>query len=285
MKVDRSKSDTLKVLPFLRWAGSKKQHIPRLSLFWSSKYTRYVEPFAGSAVLFFHIQPKSALLGDINKELISTLRTVRSHPTRVSRAVSLMPKGKRHYSEMRETDPASMGSIMRAARFIYLNRYCFNGLYRTNTKGEFNVPYGGGRSGAVPTKEQLNNCAKLLRRAKLVSWDFRKTLAKAKKGDFIYLDPPYAVGNRRVFVEYGGKPFAGKDITALGKLLGKISKRGVKFVLSYADCSEAREAFSKWNMRRMRTRRSVAGFLGARRNHYELCVTNLRRRASRRSAK
>jgi DNA adenine methylase len=281
MKEDKSESGHTKVLPFLRWAGSKKQHVPRLSLFWSDKYSRYVEPFAGSAVLFFHINPKRALLGDINKELISTLKTVRSHPTRVSHVVSSIPKGKKHYNELRETDPATLGPIMRAARFIYLNRYCFNGLYRTNSKGEFNVPYGGGKTGALPSAEQLRNSARLLKRAKLVSWDFRRTLERVRKGDFVYLDPPYAVGNRRVFVEYGAKPFTLKDVTALGKLLRRISRKGAKFVLSYADCSEAREAFSKWKVRRIRTRRSVAGFLGARRDHYELCVTNLRAKISK----
>ncbi|OQW29913.1 MAG: hypothetical protein A4E19_11205 [Nitrospira sp. SG-bin1] len=284
MKEDQTKIDTSTVPPFLRWAGSKKQHIPRLSQFWSPKYTRYVEPFAGSAALFFHIQPKRALLGDINDELITTLKTVRLSPTGVSHALSSMPKGKLYYNEMRETDPASLGSIMRAARFIYLNRFCFNGLYRTNSKGKFNVPYGGVKSGSIPSSEQLKKCAALLHRAELVSWDFRKTLAKAKKGDFVYLDPPYAVGNRRVFVEYGKQLFSEKDIKALRRILERISKKGVKFVLSYADCSEARKEFSKWSMRRMRTRRSVAGFLGARRNHYELCVTNLRPKVWRTSS-
>ena len=275
MKIEQSNHASPKASAFLRWAGSKKQHLPLLKSFWSDKFSRYVEPFAGSAVLFFYLNPPRALLGDINKELISTLETVRARPGLVHRALSSIPKGREHYNDIRSIDPTSLKPIRRAARFIYLNRYCFNGLYRTNLKGEFNVPYGGEKSGLLPSSAQLKNSAKVLKRATLMPSDFRITLRKVRKGDFVYLDPPYAVANRRVFVEYGAKHFTVSDIEVLGRYLRKINRKGAKFVLSYADCSEARNAFSKWRVRRILTRRSVAGFLGARRNQYELCVTNV----------
>lgn len=263
-------------LPFLRWAGSKRQHLSLLKSFWSDNFSRYVEPFAGSAALFFSINPNRALLGDINKELISTLKTVRKNPSRVSKALASIPKGPTHYIRIRKVKPASLPPIRRAARFIYLNRYCFNGLYRTNSKGEFNVPYGGEKSGALPTRKHLKDSAKCLKGATLMCADFRKTIKKVRKGDFVYLDPPYAVSNRRVFVEYAAKPFSVSDIAVLKKLLKGIHKKGATFVLSYAYCSEAKKAFSGWTARRILTRRSVAGFHGARRNQYELCVTNFR---------
>jgi DNA adenine methylase len=263
-------------LPFLRWAGSKKQHLPLLKSFWSDSFSRYVEPFAGSAVLFFSISPNRALLGDINKELIATFKAIRDHPSRVHRTLVSIPKGRSHYKKVRKVKPASLRSIKRAARFIYLNRYCFNGLYRTNSKGEFNVPYGGKRSGTIPTLDHLKNSAACLKRATLMCADFRKTIQKVRKGDFVYLDPPYAVSNRRVFVEYAAKPFSVSDLAVLKRLLTRIDKKGATFVLSYAYCDEARKAFSSWQARRILTRRSVAGFHGARRNQYELCVTNYR---------
>lgn len=275
MKPSHATIALCKPTPFLRWAGSKKQHLPLLKSFWSDKFSRYVEPFAGSAVLFFDINPRCALLGDINKDLIGTLKAVRSHPALVHRALSSFPKGREHYNAIRSIDPISLEPIKRAARFIYLNRYCFNGLYRTNLKGEFNVPYGGDKSGKLPSSLQLKISAEALKRATLIPADFRVTLAKVKKSDFVYLDPPYAVANRRVFVEYGAKHFNASDIVALGRLLSEIDQKGATFVLSYADCSEARQSFSGWRMRRILTRRSVAGFLGARRNQYELCVTNV----------
>jgi DNA adenine methylase len=246
-----------------------------LKSFWSSKFSRYVEPFAGSSVLFFNLRPSRALLGDINNELISTYESIKKHPTRVHRILASIPKGRIQYNKLRKVNPYSLRPTKRAARFIYLNRYCFNGLYRTNLKGEFNVPYGGNKSGTLPTREHLLNSAQHLKRATLLCSDFRNTLAKVRKGDFVYLDPPYAVSNRRMFKEYAAKHFSISDIAVLGGLLKQIDQKGASFVLSYADCSEARMAFAEWRVRRILTRRSVAGFHGARRNHYELCVTNI----------
>jgi DNA adenine methylase len=263
--------------PFLRWAGSKRQQLTFLRSFWSDDFSRYVEPFAGSAALFFNIGPRRALLGDINRELISTLQTVRETPGRVHKVLADIPKGPFQYGLVRKINPDSLSPIKRAARFIYLNRYCFNGLYRTNSHGEFNVPYGGAKAGPLPTRGHLQSAARRLKHATLMCADFRKTLARVRKGDFVYLDPPYAVSNRRVFVEYAAKPFSVSDIAVVGKILKDIDRIGATFVLSYADCSEARRAFSMWRVSRILTRRSVAGFLGARRNHYELCVTNSQR--------
>ena len=276
MRSDRANRSHPPVLPFLRWAGSKRQHLSLLKSFWSDNFSRYVEPFAGSAALFFNISPRHALLGDINKDLIATFKTVRDHPTRVYKALASIPKGRSNYQKVRNVNPATLRSINRAARFIYLNRYCFNGLYRTNSNGDFNVPYGGKKSGPIPALEHLKNSAACLKCAKLTCADFRKTLSRVRKGDFVYLDPPYAVSNRRVFVEYAAKPFSVSDISVLGRLLTLIERKGATFVLSYADCSEARHAFSNWKVRRILTRRNVAGFSGARRNQYELCVTNFR---------
>ena len=277
MKTNQAHLSHSEAVPFLRWAGSKRQHLPLLRSFWSDNFSRYVEPFAGSAALFFNISPSRALLGDVNKELVTTFKTVRDNPGRVYKALASIPKGRSHYNELREVNPGSLPPIKRAARFIYLNRYCFNGLYRTNFKGEFNVPYGGEKSGVLPTREHLKSSAKRLKLATLICADFRKTIAKVRKGDFVYLDPPYAVSNRRVFVEYAANPFSVSDIATLGRLLKRIDRKGVTFVLSYADCPEARRTFSKWQIKRILTRRSIAGFLGARRNQYELCVTNCRR--------
>lgn len=278
MSPNHAQGSPSEALPFLRWAGSKKQHLPFLQSFWSSRFSRYIEPFAGSAVLFFHLKPRHAILGDINKDLIETFKTVRAHPSRVHKALQSLPKGRNYYYKVRKINPSTLKPIARAARFIYLNRFCFNGLYRTNSKGHFNVPYGAFKSGALPTAQHLRSSAKQLKSATLRCADFRQTLAAVRKGDFIYLDPPYAVSTRRVFVEYSAKPFLVSDIADLETILERIDKSGATFVLSYADCPEARKAFAKWRTTRVLTRRNVAGFLGARKKEYELCVTNARLR-------
>jgi DNA adenine methylase len=168
-----------------------------------------------------------------------------------------------------------MDEATAAARFLYLNRFCFNGLYRTNRQGRFNVPYGAPKNDNLPNLSQLRSCSRLLARACLVDKDFRITLSMVKKGDFVYLDPPYAMSRRRVFVEYGKSPFSDRDLSHLTALLADIDRRGAVFVLSYADSREAREHFGKWKRRKFAVRRNVAGFSGARRNHYEIFVSNI----------
>src|SRR5262245_30218265 len=126
----------------IRWAGSKTQLLPSLRKFWGSEYQRYIEPFAGSASLFFDIKPANALLGDLNWELISALQALKRDAELVLQCLLRLPRGRRSYYRIRKQDPAILSPAERSARFFYLNRFCFNGLYRTNLKGQFNVPYG-----------------------------------------------------------------------------------------------------------------------------------------------
>src|SRR5713226_3861706 len=128
--------------PLLRWAGSKRQILPILAKYWNDGFNRYVEPFVGSACLFFHLGPPAALLGDINDELLGTYRYVRFRYSEVSNLLHKMRKGEREYYKIRALKANQLSPAKRAARFIYLNRYCFNGLYRTNGNGSFNVPFG-----------------------------------------------------------------------------------------------------------------------------------------------
>jgi len=259
----------------VRWAGSKRKLLPVLMPYWNSKkFKRYVEPFAGSACLFFELNPKAALLGDLNTELISTYKSVRRDPDLVLECFKRLPKGEKNYYRIREIDPASLSDFDRAARFLYLNRWCFNGLYRTNKAGKFNVPYGGRHKISQLDEETLFRSSKTLKGATLVNADFEKTIARAKKGDFYYMDPPYVVESRRVFAEYLPGTFISKDLERLGKMVEKLDKKGVHFLVSYADCALIRRLFKKWHIQRIWTRRNIAGFSGSRRGTYELLISN-----------
>src|SRR5712664_3922142 len=174
--------------PFLRWAGSKRQILPILGRYCKGGFTRYVEPFAGSACLFFYLAPRAALLGDINAELLSTYKYIRYRPAEVSKFLQKLRKGERQYYKIRSLQPERLSPARRAARFIYLNRFCFNGLYRTNQEGDFNVPYGGRGSGSLPSAGVLKRASELLRRAALVKGDFENVLDEVKQGDFVYMD-------------------------------------------------------------------------------------------------
>jgi DNA adenine methylase len=201
---------------------------------------------------------------------------VRRDPIAVHHELLTHPKGKRHYYHVRGADPGTMSAAAKAARFIYLNRFCFNGLYRTNLDGRFNVPYSPSRTGQLPSMDNLQAVARLLKRATLYCADFAVTLQHVSEGDFVYLDPPFAVGSRRVFKEYGPDPFSGQDLTRLGGCLDSLHERGALFLVSYALCSEALAVFRKWTMRRVVVARNIAGFAQHRRRAVELLVSNIR---------
>ena len=158
--------------PFLRWAGSKRKQIPRLREFWKTSYSRYVEPFAGSACFFLDIQPTKALISDKNAGLIETYEVVRDDAEAVYDRVVAIPRENMRYYAERSKNPARMSRFNRAVRFIYLNRNCFNGIYRTNRAGRFNVPFATSRAGAFVTREEFVSAAKLLQRATFRSCDF-----------------------------------------------------------------------------------------------------------------
>jgi DNA adenine methylase len=181
------------------------------------------------------------------------------------------------YLSLRATDPTPLPRFDRAVRFFYLNRFCFNGLYRTNRSGGFNVPYAATRTGGFPPVERFAECGRLLQRAKISHGDFEDTIRRhVGKDDFVYLDPPFAVSNRRLFRQYGPDTFGLDDLDRLRSALRLIDKRGATFVLSYADSPEARKYLSAWPYRRVFVQRNVAGFSADRRRSVELIASNVK---------
>jgi DNA adenine methylase len=259
---------------FLRWAGSKRRLLPKLAAYWQPSYCRYFEPFMGSACFFFRIKPSAAVLSDINADLVETFRLVRDRPSDVHTAILQLKPGKESYYKIRAIRPTQLEPVQRAARFIYLNRFCFNGLYRTNQKGEFNVPFSPARTGPLPTLEELRLASLTLGASTLRSGDFENILEEVRAGDFVYLDPPFAVSNRRIFRQYGPSSFGLQDLDRLSQTLDLLDSRGAAFLLSYALCKEALTFFKKWQTRRVTTQRNISGFAEHRRAAVELLVSN-----------
>ncbi len=260
--------------PFLRWAGSKRQLVPRLAAYWPGGGTRYIEPFVGSACLFFHVAPDSAILGDINPELINTYIAVRDHVAEVASILADLSPGQTEYYMIRALAPERMSLVERACRFIYLNRFCFNGLYRTNQAGQFNVPYGARKSGSLPTRADLLRCSKVLQVAELVVGDFETTVDGAGAGDFVYMDPPFALSNRRSFRQYDPAAFGTDDLLRLRQAMESMASRGARFVVSYAADDEALCHWQGFDVASASVRRNVAGFTASRRRDRELLVSN-----------
>jgi DNA adenine methylase len=233
-----------------------------------------VEPFAGSACLFFSVAPKEAILGDNNRELINVYRVLRESPERIHRRLVAIPRDSQSYYRWRKKDPRKLDSETRALRFVYLNHNCFNGIFRTNVKGQFNVPFGTKLSTYL-SREEFVSCSEALANVKLVSGDFQITLREVRKGDFVYLDPPYAVTSRRVFREYGKKSFATDDVERLSLELERIHGVGAHFIVSYADCKEARSLASNWHSEKFLVQRHVAGFSDHRMRSFEWIIHNM----------
>ena len=184
-----------------------------------------------------------------------------------------MPTTECFYYELRSMQPESLSANERAARFLYLNRFCFNGVYRTNRAGIFNVPRGV-RVGALPTLEDIAAFGRLLRRAELEAGDFEAVLARCGVNDFVYLDPPYAGRGVRNRGEYGVNSFSEDDVARLHDTLENASSRGAKILISYGDVPIVRQAFRKWQIRELTVGRNVSGFLHGRREVQELLITN-----------
>lgn len=189
------------------------------------------------------------------------------------RRLTAIPRERDSYYRWRSKDPNSLDAETRAVRFVYLNHNCFNGIYRTNTDGMFNVPFGSKLSTYL-SRDEFVGCSDALSKVKLISGDFEDTLAHVQRGDFVYLDPPYAVSSRRLFREYGKKPFHTDDVERLATELRRIHKIGAHFVVSYADCREARALASHWNSQKFLVQRHIAGFSDRRTRSYEWIIYN-----------
>jgi DNA adenine methylase len=262
------------IVPILRWAGSKRKSLQVLTAFWSERFERYIEPFVGSACLFLRIKPKAAILSDLNSSLIETYRIIRDKPRKVAELLYAIPRNAATYYDIRHRINSVDSAVERAAFFVYLNRNCFNGIYRTNLRGVFNVPFGA-EQGQYPRTCDFDTIAKLLKNAVLLSGDFGATLCHLRKDDFVYLDPPFAATGVRTFVEYGRSSFGQEDLDRLSRHLDRIDRRGAFFLVSYADCPRAHEIAKGWNSTTIEVRRQIAGFTAKRKTASELLITNL----------
>lgn len=259
--------------PLLRWAGSKRQLLPQLLSCVPSTYSRYIEPFAGSGCLFFALRPETAVLGDINSALIETYQEIRAHPRLVSRAVQSFRNTLADYYRVRRMDPRLLGATDRAARFVYLNRHCFNGVYRVNRLGQFNVPRGT-KTGSPPPERAFVRCSIALRQAELRSTDYLRCISDVGQGDFVYLDPPYASRRRNTHGEYGYGCFDESRLPEFMAALTAIDRAGATFLASYCAHSSFAKLPTGWCCARLRVKRHVAGFAQHRKTVREILVSN-----------
>jgi DNA adenine methylase len=258
--------------PLIRWAGSKRKLLPKLMVSIPTSYSRYVEPFCGSACLFFELSPDRALLSDINYDLINAFRQIKQHKNIYDELVSI-PNTAEEYYRLRALDPLGLNARERAKRFLYLNRYCFNGVYHTNQSGQFNVPRGT-RTGDFPSFDIFDNARRKLSKAKLNTISYEHTLKELQEGDFVYIDPPYSKAGGFTG-EYGLGSFDAKAMPEFVNILSVLNKKRVKFLFSYRACNETIKLLNdEYKVETLSVKRHVSGFKSGWNDVNEILVKN-----------
>ena len=224
------------VKPFLKWPGGKRWLIAYLyNLLKERTFNRYFEPFLGGGAVFFAICPKTAVLSDINADLVNTYHQVKEQPYELIERLRKIPVDKEMYLALREISPEDPTD--RAVRFLYLNRTAFGGMYRLDQEGHFNVPFGGGQRTPEPLWKDnlLINASEVLKSAEIIVADFEGALADVGKGDLVYCDPTYTVShNNNGFVRYNERNFSWSDQERLARVCRDATTRGATVIVSNA---------------------------------------------------
>jgi len=248
------------VHPILKWAGGKTQLLPVLLPKVPLQYDRYVEPFVGGAAMYFAIQPEHALISDSNPELINLYRCVADDVDAVIEALRLHQNTAEHFYRIRSLKWDELDPFAAAARMIYLNRTCFNGLYRVNRHGEFNVPFGGYKNPMICDADNLRAASVILKRADIRCADYLEVLnGEVQPGDFVFLDPPYVpVGDYGDFKRYTKEQFYDEDQLRLATAVRQLSDRGCYSILTNSNHPRVHELYAGFPIEVHATKRNIS---------------------------
>jgi DNA adenine methylase len=223
--------------PFLKWAGGKGQLLHELKTRFPVKFEQYHEPFLGGGALFFYLMPTKAYLSDINPDLVNTYQIVKNKLHELIEDLHHHIHEKSYFYKIRGIDRTThfkkWTDVQKASRFIYLNKTCFNGLHRVNSRGQFNVPFGDYKNPTIADEINLGRCSTALQKAAICCKDYHAVLDQAQKSDFVYFDPPYVpVSTTSNFTGYSKNGFRTEDQEALRDLCIALDKKGVYWMLS-----------------------------------------------------
>lgn len=271
--------------PFVKWAGGKTQLLEKLVALMPKEYNHYFEPFIGGGALLFHVAPKEFTINDFNSELVQAYRCL-SNPSDTEKLIERLKfhqenHSEEHYYEVRSMDKSpdflSLPIYERAARMIYLNKSCFNGLYRVNSKGFFNVPSGKKKSVVCYEEKNVQEITDFFGKSKfeILNGDFEKAVASAKKGDFVYFDPPYDTWeNKDSFTSYAKNPFGKDEQRRLADCFKSLSDKGVYAMLSNHNTDFIRELYKDFNIHVVEAKRMINSKADGRGNVEEVIITN-----------
>lgn len=265
--------------PFIKWAGGKSQLLPELTARIPTQFSRYFEPFVGGGALYFYIQPEKAYLSDSNAELMNTYEVVKSGVHALIKDLRKHIYEKEYYYALRNVDRteefSEWSNIQKASRLIYLNKTCYNGLYRVNSKGFFNTPFGKYDDPTIVDEGNLLACSKALRSATIVTSSFEWVREKAKRGDFIYFDPPYAPINKTsYFTSYNKDGFDFSMQQALHTLCVALDRKKIKFMVSNSSMPAILKLYKNFNIDYIKATRAINSKAAKRGRIDEVIVTN-----------
>lgn len=246
--------------PFLKWAGGKSQLLEQFRPLFPKFSGTFHEPFLGGGAVFFELQPYKAVLTDLNEDLINTYVVVRDQTDELLQLLQEHKdkNDKTYYYEIRALRSEQLTEVQRAARLIYLNKTCFNGLYRVNKKGEFNVPFGNYKNPKILDEYNLRVVSKALQGVQVSVAGFETVLNRARPGDFIYFDPPYhPINGTSKFTDYTSTAFGIEEQIKLAEVFGQLARKGIKAMLSNSDTPFIRELYSDFPQVTVQARRAI----------------------------
>lgn len=247
------------IKPFLKWVGGKRQLLDKIKSRMPSEYNDYYEPFVGGGALFINLQRSNTVINDFSKELIGAYKTIKSNPKKLMKLLDIHEQNhslnpKEYYYLIRkldrEEDWENVSQLSKTARMIYLNKSCFNGLYRVNKKGFFNVPTNGREKVKTYDEDNILELSRFLKEQNilLVNGDFEKSVKNAKKGDFIFFDPPYDVLKSDTFESYTKEGFGVEGQKRLSKLAHKLSGLGCYVMITNHNTPLVNELYKDFNI-------------------------------------
>ena len=252
------------VKPFLKYAGGKRQLINVISQYLPDNYQNYYEPFIGGGALLFHLQPNKAIIGDINAELINCYQVVKNSRSELIKELSKHVNDKDCFYQVRSWDREQSyicrSTIEKASRIIYLNKTCFNGLYRVNSKGEFNTPFGRYKNPNITDIETLNDVSEYLNKSSLqiLNVDFQDCLIDVRENDFVYLDPPYdVISGTANFTAYNQKGFNKLEHVRLKLIVDRLTSIGCKVLLINAYTEFIAELYKDYQQIEIKAKRTI----------------------------
>jgi len=251
-----------KASPFLKWAGGKSQLLSQYSEYFPTTFNHYFEPFIGGGAVFFHMLGKyadlNATISDCNYDLINCYEVIRNQPAELSEALKTHKNDSDYFYAVRSLDPLTLTKVERAARIIFLNKTCFNGLYRVNRKGQFNVPFGRYNNPRICDEANIKAVSEALSEVRIIHSSYDKSANLAKRGDFVYFDPPYQpLSATASFTSYTENSFGLADQQHLSALFSKLSAKGCKVMLSNSDNDMVRELYKDFRIETVKATRAI----------------------------